>query len=467
MKQNIVRLMVLGVLIVLCIGQTAMLWLGDMSGHNFFVHNKMGYEVSYVQPKQVWCNIQGNIKSSTKNNVNSGIYKLESERQALFEELIKELRNNRLTMDYTPNEKYTSLLNSSQGIVYEFGTELTIDEIIGQNLNIRKRRHSSIKIKEIYVDLSVANAYKTYIYFIDEHANVRQKITLDSQLKAGLEVVTLYVEKENISSHEVYQASINSTSDSDFFVGNNFYPQVGGSIVAEGNRIQFGPVINDLESSQLENYVNYLFKNPSNKIINVTETGITYTDNINVSVRYNHIGTLEFQKTLLNNNNKLSDVERMSKINSFIETSGAIPDFLKKGIYLEDYFYDSKTGETIYRFGYRYEDGQIVVLSEQAKAQLEVSAFLELGIKDGEITSGKWIMLEPFEVGELVIEEMSSSEAINAIYENSGLIELETFKLDSLECAYILEDIQKESEFEWVGLYLGQPITTIAKIDNE
>ena len=428
MRSNSIRLMILGALIVLCVWQTGVLWLGDMSGHIFFTDSMTSYVSSYVHPKQVWCNIQGNIKSGINNSSNAGIYKLESEKEDLVNELIKELRKSKLIIEQSPKETYRSLLNGSQGIIYEFATELTIDEIIGQDLDTRINKYKPVKIKEIFVDLSLVDAYKTYVYLIDKEAKVRQKITLNYQLNSAIEMVNLYADKENVSDHLVYQASINSISDSNFMVGNAFYPRMGSDMVIEGKNIQLRPIIEDLESKELENYVNYLFKTPSNKTQHLTETGIAFSDNLNISVKYNNIGTLEFQKTLLNDEGKLSDVERMNQINTFIEQNGAIPEFLKKGLYLEGISENAKTGETIYQFGYRYEDGHIVVLGAKAKAQLGMNAFLELGIKNSEVTSGKWVMLQPYEVGIPKRITMSSSEAINAIYENSGLMTLDEFK---------------------------------------
>lgn len=467
MKQNVVRLMILCVLIVLCIGQTMMLWLGDMSGHHFFADHVAAYVTSYVHPKQVWCNIQGNIKSSIKESTNSGIYRLESEKETLMEELIKELRKEGLMFDLSPKEQYTSLLNGTQGMIYEFGTQLTLDEIIGQSVDTSTKKYQSIKIKEIYVDLSATDAYKTYIYLIDEEARVRQKITLNNQLKSGIEIVNLYADKENVTNRQVYQASISSASDRDFFVGNTFYPQVASSTTIKGKTLQFKPIIEDLEGKELENYVNYLFKTPSNKKRNLIETGVAFSNNLNISVKYHTVGMLEFTKTPLNDNEKASYIERMNTISTFIEESGAIPEFLKKGLYLETVYTQAETGETIYQFGYHYEDGQVVILSDQAKEQLGINSFLELGIKNSEVTSGKWMMLEPYEMVNSATVKMGSSEAINAIYEHSGLIEFDEYQLDDLDCVYRIQDIQKKSEFGWVGFYKDQPVYAIEKIDNE
>ena len=61
MKKHIGRMMILSVLIMVCIWQTITLWLGDMSGHNFFGADTVNHESSYIYPKEVWSNISGSI----------------------------------------------------------------------------------------------------------------------------------------------------------------------------------------------------------------------------------------------------------------------------------------------------------------------------------------------------------------------------------------------------------------------
>lgn len=456
MKKNIVRLMILGVLILLCIWQTVTLWLGDMSGHNFFVDNVTNYEASYVHPKQIWTNINGNI------------YKIESssEKEDMLGELVLELQKDNLTVDMTPNESYDQLLFSTKGIVYEFGTDLTIDEIIGQPLKTRNSKYNSTKIKEIYVDFSQIDTYKAYVYLVDKEAHVKQKITLNSQLKSENGVVMLYSQQENVSGRKMYQASISNTNDSDFFVGNAFYPKLNSENPVMGNLFKLEPIIDDLEGKELENYVNDLFKNPTYKNMSMVEGGIAYSDNLNISVKYNLVGTLEFKKTLLGDTVKITDEERMSKINMFINDSQAIPTYLKKGIFLQDISIDEVTKETSYKFGYQYNNNE-VILSQKAQEALGIDCFLELSIKNSEVTGGKWIMLQPVATDESREIETESNEAIEAIYENSGVLQDQLFTLDSLECAYIVKDINKIVDFEWIGFYMKQPILSDEKIDNE
>lgn len=454
MRQNLVRLMMLSILILLCIWQTITLWLGNMSGHNFFADSVANYEMSYVNPKQMWSNVSGNI------------YKLESnsEKEKLLNELVTELRKDHLNINLDPKESYTKVLLQTRGIIYEMGTSLSLDEIIGQSLKVHNSKYTPIDIKEIYVDLSTNYKYKTYIYLIDYEGTIKQKITLDTPLNLAIEVSDLYGDVENVVSYKVYQSNLSSINNQDLFVGNVYYPQTNRIMPLVANGFKFVPMIEELEGQELENYVNALFKNPSYKTKNITADSIAFSDNLNISVKYNTVGTLEFQKTLLNDNEKLTDVERMNKINLFIEQSEAIPAFLKKGLYLEEIYFSEEDNETYYRFGYRYEkNSQTVILSDEVKKELEINSFLELGIKNSEVSSGKWIMLEPEPTGESTIIETESTEAIDQIYEKYEM----QFKLENLECTYLINQIDEDADFKWVGIYMGIPIWADEKIDNE
>lgn len=455
MKQNIARLVILGVLIGLCLGQTIRLWLGDVSGHNFFAPEVINDEMNYTEPKQIWC------------NVSSKIYKIisSSEKEDLIQELMSGLRQSRLKMEKSSKEEYTKLLYSTQGILYEYGKPLSVGEIIGQTISVEGEKFSDKDIKEIYIDLSLANASKTYIYLIDEKNQIKNKFSINSSLRSGMEVVKLYTENEQ--GHKAYQASMTDNNMAGWFEGNVFYPIIDEKNPVTVKPFQFVPIIEEGDSVSLENYVNELFKNPNYKTKSRLLNGdIAFSDNLSISVIYRKQGILEFERTLLNDGDKLTSVERLNKINYFINSSGAIPEKLKKGLYLEESLYSEKTGAYCYRFGFRHENGEVVYLGSGAKSQLGITAFLELKIKNSEITSGKWLMQIPENIEEEQEITMSSLEAYEAIYKKAGVNEENEFLLKDLECAYVVSNMNQMADFNWVGIYKGQPILAIEKNDS-
>lgn len=482
MKKHIGRILILSVLIMGCIWQTITLWLGDMSGHNFFGGDVASYETSYLYPKEIWSNINGSIYKIEGNNDE------EAMRYKLLYELFEELKKENVTVELSPKISYADLLSSTPGIIYEYGTSLTIDEMMGQSMKVLNSKSNSIKINDLYIDMSEKDRYKAYVYFIDKSYNVSQKVTINNLLDYHSQAMEYYKDVDQVGDIKTYQASLLSPNDSEIFAGNLFYPLNNQAMPIYYKKVVLKPHIEDIDSEKLENHVNDLFKNPTYKTKIPVQNGVTFSDNLNVSVMYNEVGTLEFKKTAANDTEKSSSVERISKINTFIKESKAIPDFLKRGIYLNEIKTDEETGETHYLFGYQYDNFD-VILSEQAQAELEVSAFLELVIKNSEIIRGKWVMLKP--VSESYLNpnqnlnfhvnafQKESTEAISDILEQVEMeekvdieeeVEMEEdspFELEDLECAYIIEDIREAMQFGWVGYYKENPILVNEKIDNE
>ena len=468
MKKHINQIMILGVLIIVCIWQTITLWLGDMSGHNFFGRDAISYEISYLYPKEIWSNISGSIYKIEGNNDEAEM------RYKLLYELFGELRKENITIDLSPKVSYAELLSSTPGIIYEYGTALTIDEMMGQSLKVSSSKYSNIKISDVYVDMSDSDRYKVYVYFIDSNSNVSQKITINRLLDHHHEAIEYYKNLEEAGGIKTYQASILSPNDSEMFKENIFYPLNNQGLPINYKKLMLQPLIEDVHSEKLENYVNDLFKNPAYKTETPVQNGITFSDNLNVSVLYNHVGTLEFKKTLINDTEKSSALEKIIKINTFIKESKAIPEFLKKGLYLSEIRTDELAGETYYLFGYQYHNFDMV-LSDKAKEELGVNAFLELTIKNSQITRGKWVMLEPVlkdnphggQNASVKAFQKESNEAISNILEQVEMKEESTFELEGLECAYIIETIQESIKFDWIGYCNNKLILTNEKIDNE
>lgn len=475
MKKHIGRLIILGVLIMVCIWQTITLWLGNMSGHNFFGTDAVNHEISYIYPKEIWSNISGSVYKIEGSNDEADM------RYKLLYELFGELKKENIRVELSPKISYAKLLSSTSGLIYEYGSLLTIDEMMGQSLKVTNpkytginNKYTSVKTSDLYIDMSERDRYKVYVYLIDEKGEVSQKITINKLLDHHNEAIEYYKNVEQIGGVKTYQASILSPNDSEMFKGNIFYPLDNQGIPIKYKEISLSPLIMEVGDKELENYVNDLFKNPAYKIETPVENGVTYSDNLNVSVIYNQVGTLEFKKSFMNDTEKSSSLERLSTINTFINESKAIPDFLKKGLYLDEIKTDEETRETRYLFGYQYNHFD-VILSDQAKKELGVNTFLELVIKNSEIIRGKWIMLEPVPMIapeassyiNTIAFQKESNEAISNILEQVEIGEEETFELEDLECSYIIEDIGESLKFDWVGYRDGDPILVNEKIDND
>ena len=453
MKKHMIRLMILSVLIIVCIGQTITLWLGDMSGHHFFAEKSTSYETSTLYPKEIWSNINGSIYKIEGANDEADM------RYKLLSELVGQLRKAHFSIESTTKVSYANLLASTPGLIYEYGTALTLEEIIGQSIKTKGNKTPSIKIQDLYVDMSSSERSRLEVYLIDEIGNVRQKITLNKGLEHHEEAMNYYKNIEQIGEIKTYQASLLSPNDREIFKRNIFYPLNNQGVPLSYRKIRLKPLIQKEHREQLENYVNDLFKNPAYKIETPVANGVTFSDNLNVSVFYDEVGTLEFKKALVSEEEKSSKLENINLVSHFIKNSKAIPEFLKKGLYLKEVRTSGGGGETSYLFGYQYHNYE-VVLSEPIKEKLGLETFLELAVKNGQITRGKWMMLEPVpqkgfgkdQTPQLGTFKKESNEAISDLLEKLDVKE-GTFELEDLECAYIIEDLKEVLAFDWVGTY--------------
>ena len=449
MKKHFIRLSVLGTLIILCIWQTTLLWLGDTSSHHF-----LGNTTSEVvtQPREIWVNNNGLAYKIDGDNDES--------RLGLISELSNEIRKGNYQLTQEDKYTYTQLL-SRQGFVYEYGTSLSIEEIFGTSINKEGNKKELDQVAGLFVDISEGDKYRSSIYLIDEQQQVIQKLVLEARLELHNRTIEHYNDETKIEGIKTYQASLLHMEYSKAFLQNVFYPLNNHNMPIAYKSLKWQPMITgetrEEEAAQLEAYVNTFFKNPLYKEWTVTDNGIVFNDSLNMNVRYSDVGVMEFKKLITGEVVKLSPLERLNKVSTFIDTSPAIPQQLKKGLYLKEVIPDNEVGESIYRFGYRYE-GFEVLLTETAKEELQIDEFLELAVKSNEVVRGSWLMLDLVEqegehYGQLAKEGKVAIEEVRQLCQISSL---ERTPLGYLECAYRIDSIEEPLGFDWAALYEGE-----------
>ena len=450
MKSNFIRLGILGTLIILCIWQTTQLWLGDASSHNFFTNTSSDI---VTQPKEIWVNKNGLAYKIDGDNDES--------RLGLITELSTIIKKGQYKI--TAEEKYTyDQLLTRQGFVYEYGTSLSMEEILGYVVNQENSKKEMDKVTELFIDISEGDNYRNYIYLINETQKVVAKLTLEGRLELHNKTIEHYNDENKTEGIKTYQASLLNANYSNAFERNVFYPLNNKNMPIIYKELYLQPVISGDTSEEkmtnLESYVDCFFKNPLYKQHNVTSDGIIFSDSLNLNIHYSNEGVLEFKRRLTGESTKLSAVEKMNKINGFIEESDAIPEGLKRGLYLKEIVEDGETGETVYRFGYRFE-GFEVLLTDYAKTELKVQEFLELAIKSNQIVRGSWVMFE------LVGQDKETASykeltregyiAINDTRQLCGIRSLEENPLGYIECAYIVQSVASKVDFDWAAEYQG------------
>ena len=443
MKRNFVRVGILSVLILLGIGQTMMLWLGNMPSHNFFRQNGTSVEQYYVYPKYIWINKNGSAYKLEGYNTE------ESQHYRLIEELFNALKKEKIDIVENTKVSYTELL-SSQGIVYEYGMPLRLSELLGKGIKLNNKEITD-RFKNIFVDVSTHENYKTYIYLITEEDEVKYCITVNDKLPDQYKLMSYFVNneyEEELSNYKSYHASLLDNNMGDFLKNNIFYPLGNQEVPVSYQMLKFQPVVTKGDEQHLEGYVNDLFKNPIYKQKTTTESAIIFNDNLNINVQYEYNGTLEFTRVLTGDEEKNDAINRMDLVCTFIKETEAIPEFLKEGIYLSDIRTDQGGGEVTYYFDYQY-DGFDILLTKEVKEKLGVEAYVQLTIKDGIIVHGKWLMIQPQVVFNNTPEDLTTE-----FYESSSELKenLEPgVQLENMACAYIFRNKDEVLEFKWVG----------------
>lgn len=446
MNKLFIRLSLLTALIIFCIWQTTLLWLGDSPSHHF-----LGEAVSeiVIQPREIWVNNNGLAYKIDGDNDGS--------RLGLIVELMSEIKKGRYQLVDEDKYSYAQLL-TRQGIVYEYGTSLSMDELLGFQLNKDANKKEVGKITELFIDMSEGDRYKSDIYFIGEQQQIIKKLTLEARLELHSKTLEHYNDEVKIEGIKVYQASLLHMDYSKAFLQNVFYPLNNQNMPITYKSLKWKPIITGDTKEEmalnLEDYVNAFFKNPLYKEWTIIEDAIVFSDSLNMNVRYSNVGVMEFQKVPTGEAVKLTPLEQLNKVNTFIATSPAIPLQLKKGLYLKQVVEKSETEETIYQFGYRYE-GFEVLLTKAAKEQLQLDEFLELVVRNNEIVKGNWLMLELVEMEGVRYKELfkEGKVAIEEIKALCKIRDLEKSPLGYLECAYQTEDITKPLNFDWAALY--------------
>ncbi len=436
------KLIVLGILIVGCIWQTMILWLGDLSSHNFLQQTQTMHHI-IVQPRAIWVNV-GNLAYNIQENIQG----IKSEYEIrLMDELIEQIKGQRIKLEIDKSLTFDSVFNK-RGIIYEYGTYLALDEIVGMSIT---KETEEIRINNILVDLGDYDEHKTYLYLIGRESDPIYKVTLLSKLETHYKII----KNVNLDNNQItYQpSSTRTTTLKEYIEGNVFLPNVSQTtpMIYEPlvlmNNIQQDTV--EETKNRLSSYVNTFFANPLVKEVEIANDGsIIYREGQKTSVRYNPVGTLEFSIATATESDRLSMVDKIIEVNNFVEKSPSIPKSIKRGLYLSNITEQKEKGETTYQFDYQYE-GMSVLLTERFKEAVGVNAMLELVVKNNQIVRGKWVLMD-IEVdsegaqrkGEL---KKGFNSVIDDVYKGQ--------KLQDIRCSYIIDKIDAPITFNWVIKY--------------
>lgn len=447
MNKNILKIFVLGILLILCVTQTMRLWLGDMSSHNFLLTKSNTQNEVIVVPKMVWMN-------TGKFAYNIGEMRVASW-WTLLEEIVSKAQGQRLNLEKEEKLSYEEIL-SMQGVVYEYGVPLSFNEIIGQPI---LKEDSNLKFKEMFVECGY-NEHKTYLYLNSSDNDSLYKVIIPERLEQHQRAIENFKAVSNQVNMVAHQASMNAnqkgyTKENVFFPLNSESSPIIYEKLSLYNPVQKETFEETVEA--LEPYVNQFFENPLLKEVEQAADGnIIFRENMKTSVRYTTTGVLEFNINKVSDANKMTDLEKLTKVQSFVDTCEGIPLYLREGLYLSGIKENTYKKETTYLFDYKYDEFP-VLLSSRVKEKLGLEAMLEIVMKNDEIVRGKWSILKididsegSQSKGEFTKE---FNQVVSQIYKDEDMINTGQSQVDYLECGYIIEDLETRLKFDWIVHY--------------
>lgn len=449
MRQNIIRITMLLVLVVLCMWQIVILWLGDMSGHNFLEKTDAAQHIIVVQPKSMWINV-GKLA-----------YKIDEtkrEYSALVNELgllIKEGAKGAALQENIDLE-YEDVLSMS-GILYEYDLSIGVKNLVGSILDGMEK---DIVIDQVFVDMGLYNDHKTNLYLIASDTGRIDRVTIYNRLEAHQKMITKFNSPVVTQNLIGYQPTITSNKKQ-YIKRSSFYPlntkdaPIEYEVLKVSNPIEQGTTEGRLEA--LEGYVNSFFANPLLKKVNQGEDGtIVFSENMKAVVKYDPMGTLEFSMTSVNQQPKLTGAQRLKMVMGFIENCSGIPEFLKEGIYLSEITQQGE--EYVYQFNYKHK-GFGVQLTDKVKQQLGLSHILQISIRNNQVVGGKWSILDiDTHIDSGVVKDQvvrGFDEIVDTMYERYITEGHQQKPLDVVQCRYIMDTLEGNVKLNWVVLFEG------------
>ncbi|MHC1749610.1 MAG: hypothetical protein AB9856_15165 [Cellulosilyticaceae bacterium] len=450
MSKNIIKTIVLGMLIITCIVQTAILWLGGVSSHNFLAkETNMAMPLS---PEAIWINTV------------TFAYPI-SEHKREYDKLVMELSNfitsdkNNLKLSYRENLGFKEIL-SQPGIIYEYNIPVSLEEIAGTSI-ANTEQVKNLAIKSIAMIVSASNtSKKVELYLLEASENRVYKTEVYGDTESVVRIQEAFTKEEITRNVLSYQASV-FTKLSEYIDGNVFLGIYSKDRPLEYNILRaYNPIETTPEDKieKLEGYVNSLFANPLTKEIEEKENGsVVFTEYRKGVVTYKPSGVMEYV-----NFNTTSSTPGMTRAEgyrqaiSFIENTDAISQKTKTNLYLSKI--TRNNDQYIYCFDLHYK-GFKINMTDKFKKQLEVSSAVEVSVKNNQVAKAKWLILDigpsyngtEYSVGRL---EEGYVDPIDALIEQRILYSHNPYsKLDDMECVYLMDKVGENIKMQWGANY--------------
>ncbi|ONI37549.1 hypothetical protein AN639_03670 [Candidatus Epulonipiscium fishelsonii] len=426
MKRDTYKVILLSSLIIISIIQTYSLWLGDVLGHKFFIEKTL----IPIKPESIWLNTGGEYTKA---------YKVSSYKNE-YENIILELQNNLSQgIDINEEKKYNwKELFNTKGIIYDYNIEVVLGEVMAK----------PAEFPHTFDTVLVSLSGDKLIYLINQTQGYYFVITFENSFTASKRIFDIILENEN--NMIKYQPSIKDLK-APYLEGNIFLANISPSSPLVYVPIKFQNNLEDEKDKMLilDRCVDDFFDKPIMKEVEINKEGIiTFTEPMKAIVKYFPKGSMEYVNLNVKSNNV--DTTRLEAYNvamSFIQNSSAFLDSLKESLYLENV----TKNNNIYTFNFNimYENHKVVI-SNSMKEFLNLEYMISIQVRDNEIVSGKWAMLDITPINleyEKCIEEGYASP-IDTMY---SLLKQEGYEpvFKNVECVYTLEGINMITNLRW------------------
>lgn len=396
MKNNIIKTIILTALIVLSLYQTTRLWFDDLSNLNLF-SDIINYNNNYIEEEKEeegYYFIKPDIMATyVPQQEYVLIKKTNTKFQDMFSNSInylKEIISNGQIVDKEIS-KEAIWDNTNVLLKYPFliESELLVEDLNVKNLDFENKIN---KFNEIILAPALMDEY-VYAYFINDnyYDNIKTlKIKRRDIEKSNHNLLALINDNE---SKQVLPAFISTKNlHIELFDNNVLLPEKDLLYTDEVYLKTPFFIDEDLDSTQLEDYVNGFFKNNIKwKLTNKQDTGkLTYTDE-SVFVYYDTKGIVQYINNDIQNRKDLSVVDSYYVAEKFINEKDKIIN--RQEYSLSNYKTDKNKNTTTFYFSYKYNDVDINI-PKSYLLSLDMKYPMEITVMDGQVVNYKRIILE-------------------------------------------------------------------------
>lgn len=439
-------------LIVLCIVQTAVLWLGNSSGLNF-LHKKEGAtQLVPIYPQATWITRgEGTLAYQVEGTTDYTSKQYDRLAESLQGVLVEMIRPKDLVK---MNEVNWGELLAAKGIWYEYGIPVSLEEVAGLKGEYFK---GMMPIDMAFLRLADLRGTSGQLYLINTVEGVGYRAEIKGDLTDIAKIIAAYTENKSKDAI-TYQATITSNVK-DYITSNTFVPV---KVPLEYEVLQVYNPISEDEASKvrcIEEYVDGLFQNPLIKTVDEREDGSIILSEQATMIVYKPNGMLEYINLATNRTEeKMSRIEGYNVAMQFITDSESIPITMKKHFYLSDI--QGKEGEYTYSFGLNY-GGYQVRLGQAIQQILGTDAILQITAKGNQVIGGKWLLAEigrpdAYEGQTMGALQEGYTEPIDKMLEQVTTTTPGVIVFDGLECVYVMERMEGKMHLQWSVKQDGQ-----------